>query len=693
VLKKITLILLTLVILTACVPPTPLSTSELSLPVAASVTPEPIRPTATTTSSPSPTLTPTSTPYASGGIPRIAVLTQSYIDGTNPAGKDAKLTIRIGFLEPGGNAIKFSDEEILVCLQPYLEKTCSLSYYTLLRWSPNGRYLAYVSSSENSQVRMNIYDVQERKLVREGLVNRKNIGNVLDLGWSPDSTWFHANLDDYLYVAGLGSDTVLAISPNRAQSPRWDAGKNILYYEDSQGSKFFQFNPATNQTSEAPRQKVKPQMFKDLSSWQTYGHYEPALKSEITTTYNKDKTRSIYLLSTDGTPTEFLRTGFEIISNYQDVRILPAPNGSSYLFGGYTTIEERDKYPNFLFGLVIPANNLPYQANGDFVNGVLPLAWAPNSQSYVGFHFLFSNSDVIARLMVMDAASNQPLQEYDLRSKDFWNNYKFTNMVGYVQGQGVTGLDMFWPAQPESFAPLKKPYAVYTMTPTLTPVPQWVALEKLKLYDDFSNNNLNKWDVLPGYMAEGKKVTGFVQARDGSLVFEPDADLSYAEVALRPNQVTQLDTKTGLVFEARFKLLGASQNGFRFELNSGIEKIIQCDNAWGSADFVCGLVKYTASGPDFEYRTAPIPITVGEWHKVRIEIDPQTAAIQFYLNDVLIGRHVPSDFVRLKRVNYLPAIILSIGQKSAPILIDDIYLGSAAGAVQYLPTVTATLQP
>jgi WD40 repeat protein len=688
--KKMMLILLVLVILSACAPAIQALPGQ-SQPTAVTGPTLTVQPTATFT--PRPTQTATATPYAGGGIPRIALMTQSFVDGANSAGKDAKFAIRIGYLEPGGSAIKFSDEEIFVCLQPYQETNCFLSSYTLLRWSPNGRYLAYVSPGENNQVWMNIYDVQEKKMVREVLVNRKNIYNVFDLGWSPDSAWVHAELEDYLYVVGLESELVLSASPNKVQSPRWDAEKSILYFENSQGNKFFQFDPSKNQTNEAPRQKIKPQKFKDISGWNTYGHYEPALKAETATIYNKDKSRSIYTLSEDGTPTEFLRVGYDAIQNYQDARILPAPDGNSYLFGGYASVEDRDNHPNFLFGLVFSANNLPYQVNGDFVNGILPLAWAPNSQSYLGLNFFITNSQGTMLLMVMDAASNQPLQQYDLRSKDLLNTYNFSTTVSYMQGRGVTGLDVFWPSQPEAFAPIKKPYAVYTMTPTPTEVPEWAALEKLKLYDDFSNNSLGKWEVLPGYMAEGKQVTGFVQARDGSLVFDPDAALSYAEVALRPRQVSELIAQTGIVFEARFKLAGASQNGFRFELNSGIDgQVIQCDNAWGSPDFYCGIVKYT-SGPDFEYRTIPIPITVGEWHKVRIEIDPKTAAIQFYFDDALIGRRIPNDFVRLKRASYLPAITFGIGKTSAPILVDDIFLGATSGAVQYLSTFTPTPQP
>lgn len=688
--KKFMPILLALALLSACAPaaqPLPVQSQPTAVTEPTLTAP----PTATFT--PSPTPTPTATPYAGGGIPRIAVLTRSAVDGANPAGKDTRFTIRIGYLEPGGNAIKFSDEEIFVCLQPYQEKNCFSSYYTLLRWSPNGRYLAYVSLGENTQAWINIYDVQEKKLVREVLVNRKNIYNVHDLGWSPDSAWVHAELEQYLYVVGLESEAVLSASPNRVQSPRWDAETSLLYFDDSQGNKFFQFDPSKNETSEAPRQKVKQQNFKEITSWYSYGHYEPAFKSETATVYNKDKTRSIHLLAEDGTPTEFLRVSYDFISHYQDARILPAPDGSSYLYGGYASVEDREKHPNFLFGLVIPANNLPYQANGDFVNGVLPLAWAPNSQSYLGFHFIFSGQKRELSLMVMDAAANQPLQQYDLLSREIYNKYNFSTSVSYMQGRGVTGLDVFWPSQPEAFAPIKKPYAVYTMTPTPTEVPEWAALEKLKSYDDFSNNSLAKWEVMPGFMAEGKQVTGFVQVKDSSLVFDPDPALSYAEVVLRPRQVSELNAQTGIVFEGRFKMESASQTSFRFELNSGIDgQVIQCDNNWGSPDLYCGVVKYT-NAPNFEYRTAPIPITVGEWHKVRIEIDPQTAAIQFYFDDVLIGRRIPNDFVRLKRASYLPAIILGIGQTSAPILVDDIFLGAASGKVQYLPTSTPTPQP
>ena len=697
--RKLALIILLLIILPACASPAQMPDTDQTMPVVVAENSATIQPTFTATPSPTitrtptPTFTPTSTPYAQGGIPRIAILTRNFVEGSDPVGKDSKYVIRIGYLEPGGNSIQFSNDEIFACLDPYLQTTCFISAQAPLRWSPNGRYLAFIARGENSQVKLSIYDAQEKTLVREALVTRKNINNIFDIGWSPDSAWFHADLDGYLYVAGIESEAALSASPNRTQSPKWDAEKSILYYEDSQGNKLFQFDPAKNQSSEISRKQIKSQHYKDASSWYSYSQYEPGLKSETAVIINKDDTRSIYLLNDDETPTEFLRVSYDVIQHYQDAHVLPAPDGSAYLYGGYASIEGSTGKGNFLFGLVIPAGQLPYQASGNFINGILPLAWAPNSKAYMGIQISFIGETWKMSLNVMDASGNQPLQEYNLNAQQIFNTHKFTPEISYLQGRGVTGFDVFWPSQSESSAPIKKPYAVYTMTPTPTDVPRWAALENLRLYDDFSNNNLEKWKVSPGFMAEGKQVTGLVEAKDGVLVFAPDAALSYAEVMLHTSLANDLNAQTGIVMEARFKLQESSQTSFRFELSSGINNgpVIECDNAWGSTDFYCGVVKF-ADVPNFEYRTTQIPITIGEWHKMRIEIDPQTAAIQFYFDNALIGRHIPNDFVRLKRATYTPAIILGIGNPSTPIFIDDIYTGTVSGSIQYIPTLTPTSQ-
>jgi hypothetical protein len=53
----------------------------------------------------------------------------------------------------------------------------------------------------------------------------------------------------------------------------------------------------------------------------------------------------------------------------------------------------------------------------------------------------------------------------------------------------------------------------------------------------------------------------------------------------------------------------------------------------------------------------PVTINYGEWHTARIEITPGTFELRFYLDDKLIGTHIPQDAKELLKNQHLKAQI------------------------------------
>ena len=64
------------------------------------------------------------------------------------------------------------------------------------------------------------------------------------------------------------------------------------------------------------------------------------------------------------------------------------------------------------------------------------------------------------------------------------------------------------------------------------------------------------------------------------------------------------------------------------------------------ASFGCSI--FIQQGNDYpsEYETSGFPVDYNTWCTVRIDTDPVTGNVKFYLNNTLIGSHVPADATR-----------------------------------------------
>ncbi len=114
-------------------------------------------------------------------------------------------------------------------------------------------------------------------------------------------------------------------------------------------------------------------------------------------------------------------------------------------------------------------------------------------------------------------------------------------------------------------------------------------------------------------------------------------------------------------FEARLKISSGNVNNVKMQIMSdsvnGHGWWTQCSlQAWSSS-FDCDITAFSGNVFTQEYAASSAPISTDTWYTVRIEINPTTAEIRFYLNNALIGSHIPNDAAALlTATNLVPRI-------------------------------------
>jgi hypothetical protein len=120
-------------------------------------------------------------------------------------------------------------------------------------------------------------------------------------------------------------------------------------------------------------------------------------------------------------------------------------------------------------------------------------------------------------------------------------------------------------------------------------------------------------------------------------------------------------------FEAKLKFDAGPVGGFasvktQISMDQGGGKgwWTQCMLSAGNSTalfYSCDVSTYDGPNRTTEYRTLQIPTSFGVWHTAKIEADPGTARLSFYLDGVLIGTHLPQDAaVLLSATNLSPKV-------------------------------------
>lgn len=98
------------------------------------------------------------------------------------------------------------------------------------------------------------------------------------------------------------------------------------------------------------------------------------------------------------------------------------------------------------------------------------------------------------------------------------------------------------------------------------------------------------------------------------------------------------------------------------------------------AAFQCYV--YVSQGGSYpaEYATPRVWVDYDMWHKVRVEADPNTGAVRFYLNNALIGSHTPADAAALVTSDTMKVAVVTwsvAANSSATRYVDDVRITAA----------------
>jgi hypothetical protein len=195
-----------------------------------------------------------------------------------------------------------------------------------------------------------------------------------------------------------------------------------------------------------------------------------------------------------------------------------------------------------------------------------------------------------------------------------------------------------------------------TPNPTSVKMSRWSARD-VQVYDNFDTDGLDPdlWGVdtdRPGF---------FSYAPDGGLLqVASKAPLNAGGILfiLEPYRDKPIDQVQ--VLEARLGWQGI-EGGF------GLVKIAISANLYGDWWTACYIGSHpgdaqpyftcdVVSGGKQEFQTALVDVSQGRLYRARIEIDPKSGALQFYLNGEILDTYLPDDAARLLKAKFIPMV-------------------------------------
>jgi hypothetical protein len=185
------------------------------------------------------------------------------------------------------------------------------------------------------------------------------------------------------------------------------------------------------------------------------------------------------------------------------------------------------------------------------------------------------------------------------------------------------------------------------------------------LYDDFNNTAFDGFYNPIKWRFWGDENYFSAQQQGGVLVIT-NTPSTPANVGLDLPLAMPLERTLSQVqrFQARMKLSsGTSGTGAKIQIMSDVNGSgwwTQCGlNAYGSSPgFGCDITNYTPGNYQAEYGVSwPTSLNFDTWYTARIEINPNTVQVCFYLDNNPLGCHVPSNANALKTYNnFIPRI-------------------------------------
>jgi WD40 repeat protein len=284
-------------------------------------------------------------------------------------------------------------------------------------------------------------------------------------------------------------------------------------------------------------------------------------------------------------------------------------------------------------------------------------------------------------IIIIDSFGNK-LYEWKVFPGNNIVKIAFSNDGRYLASASENGIIQLWGTSPYNWTVNEIPNpSVEINQPNPTPIALWSLLPTPPLYDDFESKGLDidKWDKGEGASVDGSSGQYSYKQDNGVLEINSNEDIQSADFGLPlagARSILQIQA-----FEARLKIDRESE-GFAFA-KIGIRADLH-DNDWytqcrlGNSlqyqpTFVCDVAR-DLGGYGVVYQTNEVPINFDQWYTVRIEIQPNSGAIQYYLDGNLISAYLPDDAdeLTLKNIWFYPNIGAWTSSGSITAYIDDV---------------------
>ncbi len=227
-------------------------------------------------------------------------------------------------------------------------------------------------------------------------------------------------------------------------------------------------------------------------------------------------------------------------------------------------------------------------------------------------------------------------------------------LTGVLPGKQVSTIVTPTPGSVDEALEQEQPSAATPHPTTDKPAPTANPISDVPLYDDFNTSGSglgDKWDFLAESAPEC-----IVERADGAGIFSNQSSEEFMVCTTVANR-GQVSLDSFGFMEADFYIAeDASGNSANLEMEMFTGDI---EGNWLAA---CGLQSTGTYHSAFMYieqqeEIEPeywedVEISAQEWHRIRLEADPITAEISCYVDDRLIGRHLPKQADLLQEANF-----------------------------------------